>query len=454
MSLTLSASIPALVNSYTFVVFAGVDGVGGRTLVAADLEGAVVDDSCALIALLPPSPEQPTVARATRAATPSAARRRDQVRMGHRSSRPGSTTVRVPRAAYGHGVSGVTDLMLEGGHEQVVFAADGEARLRAIIAIHSTALGPSLGGVRFWHYPTEHEALLDVLRLSQAMTLKAAVAGLHQGGGKTVVLVDDPDQPHSEAMLLALGRAVDELGGRYLAAEGVGGSGDPSPVTAYGVFHAMRAVLRALDGEPLLAGRRVVVQGAGHVGSHLIELLAGARAEVVVADVNEARARTVAGEHGASVVASDRVLEESCDVLAPCALGGVLDRETEPRLQCRAVCGAANNQLAEPSVADLLASRGILYAPDFVANAGGIINLAEEFTGYSRERALARAAGIEETMTRVLERARESGTTPERAAEELARERIEREGAGRPWRPGDPTAWTDGKPLTTLRPGH
>ncbi len=467
-----------MVNSYTFVVFAGVDGVGGGALVAADLEGAVVDDSCALIALLPPSPEQPTVARATRAATPSAARRRDQVRMGHRSSRPGSTTVRVPRAAYGHGVSGVTDLMLEGGHEQVVFAADGEARLRAIIAIHSTALGPSLGGVRFWRYPTEHEALLDVLRLSQAMTLKAAVAGLHQGGGKTVVLVDDPDQPHSEAMLLALGRAVDELGGRYLAAEDVGatpgdmdviaretrwvtgvdervgGSGDPSPVTAYGVFHAMRAVLRALDGEPLLAGRRVVVQGAGHVGSHLIELLAGARAEVVVADVNEARARTVAGEHGASVVASDRVLEESCDVLAPCALGGVLDRETEPRLQCRAVCGAANNQLAEPSVADLLASRGILYAPDFVANAGGIINLAEEFTGYSRERALARAAGIEETMTRVLERARESGTTPERAAEELARERIEREGAGRPWRPGDPTAWTDGKPLTTLRPGH
>jgi glutamate dehydrogenase/leucine dehydrogenase len=376
------------------------------------------------------------------------------------------------------GVNSVTDLVLEGGHEQVVFAADRPSGLRAIIAVHSTALGPSLGGVRFWHYATERDALADVMRLSRAMTLKASVAGLHQGGGKAVVLLDEPDQPHSDAMLLALGRTIDDLGGRYLAAEDVGatpgdmnviaretrwvtgvdeaagGSGDPSPVTAYGVLHAMRAVVRELDGEPSLTSRRVVVQGAGHVGSHLVALLVEAGATVSLADINEQRARSVAEEHGATVVASDHVLEEPCDVLAPCALGGVLQRDMVPKLRCRAVCGGANNQLADESVAELLAARGILYAPDFVANAGGIINIADEFTGYSHERALARAAGIEEMMARVLARAREEGITPERAAEALAEERLEREGAGQRWRPGDPAAWTNGEPLRTLRPGH
>src|SRR5581483_7901985 len=212
----------------------------------------------------------------------------------------------------------VTGEMLARGHEQVVFVADRGSGLRAVIAVHSTALGPSLGGVRFWSYATEADAVRDVLRLSEAMTYKAAVAGLHQGGGKAVVLLDEPDAPHTEPMLRALGRAIDELGGRYLAAEDVGatpadmealarvtpwatgvgvaagGSGDPSPVTAYGVVQAMRAVALHLDGAPDLGGRRVAVQGVGHVGAHLARMLVDAGARVVVADVRHERAAAVA----------------------------------------------------------------------------------------------------------------------------------------------------------------
>jgi leucine dehydrogenase len=364
-------------------------------------------------------------------------------------------------------------------HEQVVFVADRVSGLRAVIAIHSTALGPSLGGIRFWHYPSEDDAVRDVLALSEAMTLKAAVAGLHQGGGKAVVLVDDPDRPRSEALLRAMGRAIDELGGRYIAAEdvgatprdmdvisretpwvtgvdeAVGGSGDPSPVTAFGVAHAMRAVCRERFGDPSLAGRRVVVQGAGHVGAHLVQLLCEAGAWVGVADVNAERAADVAGACGAQLLDAATVLDQPCDVLAPCALGGVISPEVVGRLRCAAVVGAANNQLTDPAVADALAARGIVYAPDFVVNAGGIINIAEEFVGYSRERALAKAASIEDTVTRILTTARERGVTPEAAAAELARARIARDafGDGR-WRPGSPAAWTNGRPLTTLRPAR
>jgi leucine dehydrogenase len=233
-----------------------------------------------------------------------------------------------------------------------------------------------------------------------------------------------------------------------------GGSGDPSPVTALGVVAAMRAVFRVLDGDGSVAGKRVAVQGAGHVGSHVVGDLVEAGAEVLGADLDEDRARKVAEAHGATLVDRATVLEEQCDLLAPCALGGVLNEETIPRLQCRAVCGAANNQLSDDAADDLLAARGIVYAPDFVANAGGIINIAEEFTGYSRERALERVSGIEQTTFDVLERARAEGTAPGRVAQAMARERIAREGAGQRWRPGDPTAWTNGEPLRTLRPLH
>ncbi len=368
----------------------------------------------------------------------------------------------------------VLDRMTVGGHEQVVFVTDPAVGLRAVIAVHSTALGPSLGGIRFWRYPREEDALVDALRLSEAMTLKAAAAGLHQGGGKAVVLWDSPRERRDE-FLQVLGQAIDELGGRYIAAEdvgatpadmngiaretpwvtgvdGPGGSGDPSPFTAVGVLAAMRAALREIGDEPTLAGRRVVIQGAGHVGAHLVRLLVDAGASVGVADVRTDRVDALRRAHDVDSVPVETVLQEPCDILAPCALGGALSGETVPRLRCRAVVGAANNQLADPGLDDALAARDILYAPDFVANAGGIINLAEEFVGYDRDRALARTAKIEDTMTRVFASARESGMTPGKAAETMARRRIADEGAGRRWRPGDPAAWTGGKPLRTVRP--
>jgi leucine dehydrogenase len=371
----------------------------------------------------------------------------------------------------------LTDEMAAHGHEQVVFVADAATGLRAVIAIHSTALGPSLGGIRFWHYASEADAVTDALRLSEAMTLKAAAAGLDQGGGKAVVLVDDPDVPRSVELLTALGRAIDELGGRYIAAEDVGattrdmdlldevtpwvtgvspargGSGDPSPLTAVGVVAAMRATLRELDGAADFAGRTVAIQGTGHVGSALATLLVAAGATVLVADVHEARAKEVAAETGATVVSAVEILAQQCDVLAPCALGPVLHPGNVAALRCRAVCGAANNQLAADEVDDLLAARGILYAPDFVANAGGIINIAEEFTGYSRSAALARVEEIGAATTRVFELARARGLPPARAAVAFARERVEREGGGRRWAPGSPAAWTEGAPLRSLRPG-
>jgi leucine dehydrogenase len=371
----------------------------------------------------------------------------------------------------------ITELMTSKGHEQVAFVTDPPSGLRAIIAVHSTALGPSLGGIRFWRYPSEHDAVVDVLRLSEAMSLKASAAGLHQGGGKAVVLWDVPDAPRSEALLRAMGRAIDELGGRYIAAEdvgatprdmqviaaetpwvtgieGPGGSGDPSPMTAYGVIQAMGTVLDELDGDLSLSGRRVVVDGVGHVGSHLARLLAEAGARVAVADVNPERVDALVYDIGAEALPVERALEEPCDVLAPCALGAVFNEKTIPKLRCRAVCGAANNQLADASCDDALAERGILYAPDFVVNAGGIINLAEEFVGYDRERARKRTAQIAETVRRVFALARQERVPPGRAAEDMARRRITEEGGGRRWRPGDPAAWTNGAPLRTLRAPH
>lgn len=373
-------------------------------------------------------------------------------------------------------VTSVTGQMLSRGHEQVVYVADAPSGLRAIIAVHSTALGPSLGGVRFWHYANEDDALVDVLRLSEAMSLKASISGLDQGGGKAVVLVDAPDAPHTDPMLRALGRAINELGGRYLAAEDVGatqrdmdviaqetpwvtgvdpangGSGDPSPLTALGVLAGMRAVAQELDGAASVAGWRVAVQGAGHVGAQLVADLIDAGAQVVLADIDQDRAAHVAADHGAEVVGPDEILEVECDVLAPCALGAVLNTDTIPRLRCRAVCGAANNQLADEGSDDALLDAGILYAPDFVVNAGGIINIAEEFVGYSRARAEERVARIEQTTASVLDRAQTERRAPGRVATDMARERIERDGDGRRWHPGDAAAWTNGEPLRSLRP--
>jgi leucine dehydrogenase len=223
-------------------------------------------------------------------------------------------------------------------------------------------------------------------------------------------------------------------------------------MTAYGVVEAMRAVMEELDGDRALAGKRVVVDGVGHVGSHLARLLAEAGAAVAVADVNPERVDALVHEIGARPLPVESALAEPCDVLAPCALGAVLNDTTIPQLRCRAVCGAANNQLADAAADDALAALGILYAPDFVVNAGGIINLAEEFVGYDPERARARTAQIADTVRRVFALAREEGVPPGQAAEQLARRRIAGEGAGRRFRPGDPAAWTNGAPLQSLRP--
>jgi glutamate dehydrogenase/leucine dehydrogenase len=345
-------------------------------------------------------------------------------------------------------------------HEQVTWFTDPEVGLRALVAIHSTALGPALGGIRFWHYPREQDALTDVLRLSEAMTMKASVAGLQQGGGKTVVLWDDPHQARAPEFLQSLGRCIDALGGRYLAAEDVGatqadmdgiaretawvtgvdpargGSGDPSPVTAYGVVHGMRAACGSS-----LAGRRVVIQGAGHVGAHLARLLVDDGAHVQVADVDRAACDAV----GVEIIDPNDALTAECDVLAPCALGGVLTRESVGALRCSVVCGAANNQLFDDDAAVALAERGIVYAPDYVVNAGGIINIAHEWhpDGYSLDRALAQTAGIEATTARVLDTARAESITTAAAADAIARRRVATEGAARPYRPGEPSVMRD-----------
>jgi len=336
--------------------------------------------------------------------------------------------------------------------EQVAFCHHGPSGLRAVVAIHSTALGPALGGTRFWPYRSEEEALVDVCRLARGMTYKHAAAGLDQGGGKAVIW-GDPATDRSEALIRAYGRFVHGLGGRYLTAEDVGttqadmdlirretphvtgvspslgGSGDPSPATAWGVRAAMRAAAEVRWGDADLAGRHVVVSGVGKVGRALVGHLLDDGAAVTVADVRpEAVAAALADHPGAgdrlrTVDAAD-ALTVPCDVLSPCALGAVLDERTIPGLRCEVVTGAANNQLATPEDDHRLAERDVLYVPDYVANAGGVINIAEEAAGYDRDRAYARVAGIHDTVLAVLARARADGIPPGEAADRHAEARI------------------------------
>ena len=336
----------------------------------------------------------------------------------------------------------------EGGHEQVLFARDGESGLKAIIAVHSTVLGPALGGTRFYPYGSEEEALADALRLSRAMTRKNAAAGLDFGGGKGVI-IGDPRAIKSERLLRAYGRAVDSIGGSYVTAEDVGttiadmetiaretvyvtgtardagGSGDPSPTTARGLIAALRGAARSLWDSPDLAGRHVAIQGVGKVGGAYARLLAGAGARLTIADVNEEAVRALADELGAAVADPAAVHAAECDVFAPCALGGAINPATLPELRCAAIVGSANNQLADDGLAGELAARGILYVPDFIVNAGGVVNLAEEVGHeYRRERANRRIDGIEATVAGLLARARASGVTPLDEAIALADGRI------------------------------
>ena len=333
-------------------------------------------------------------------------------------------------------------------HEQVVFCHDRGAGLRAIVAIHSTRLGPSLGGTRFYPYPDEDAALEDVLRLSKGMTYKSAAAGLDLGGGKAVIL-GDPATDKTEALLRAYARFIDGLGGRYVTAEDVGttqadrdlirretrhvtgvsrslgGSGDPSEATAYGVLHAMRAVARQLWGSTELKGKHITITGVGKVGYALCRHLVEERVRLTVADVNPASVERARHDFNAEAVDADRSHAVACDLWSPCALGGALNSSTIPELQCEAVVGSANNQLADASGPKAMQDAGVLYAPDYIVNAGGVINIAEELRGYHRERAYGQVRRIYDTTTAVLETAAAEGITTAEAADRLAERRIE-----------------------------
>ncbi|ELY62070.1 Glu/Leu/Phe/Val dehydrogenase [Natronolimnohabitans innermongolicus JCM 12255] len=335
--------------------------------------------------------------------------------------------------------------MIDGGHEQVSYFSDTETGLRAIVAVHDTTLGPGLGGTRILDYDTEERALEDVLRLSKAMTYKAAAADLDLGGGKAVI-VGDPDEITDEALFEAYGRAVDCLAGRYITSVDVNsgvddmdvvarttdhvvgtsdGLGDPSPITAHGVFHGIRACLEAVYGTETVADREIVVQGLGKVGRTLAADLAARGADVAVSDVDEAAVAAFADEHDAETVPPEAVYDRDCDVFAPCAVGGVVNDETVDRLECDIVAGAANNVLAERRHATALRERGILYAPGYVINAGGLITVAAEHFGGAREDAYEDAAAIGDRLLGLIERADERGTTVLEAADAYAEERLE-----------------------------
>ncbi len=334
-------------------------------------------------------------------------------------------------------------------HEQVVFCRDAASGLRAIIGIHNTVLGPALGGCRMYPYRNEHEALIDVLRLSRGMTYKASIAGLNLGGGKAVI-IGDPKKDKSEALWRAFGRFVQGLAGRYITAEdsgtsirdmdfirmetdhvsgvspALGGSGDPSPVTALGAFAGMRAALKKQFGKDTVAGLKVAVQGCGHVGYHLVGHLVKAGARVTVCDVDEHALKRTVQDHGAVIVSPETIYDADVDVFAPCAMGGILNDNTIPRLRCAVIAGAANNQLADERIhGAMLVARDILYAPDYVVNAGGLMSVAGELERGSQERALLRAEGIYDLLTSVFARADAEHIPAYDAALRMAQERID-----------------------------
>jgi leucine dehydrogenase len=334
------------------------------------------------------------------------------------------------------------------GHERIVFAHDHATGLRAIIAVHSTKLGPAAGGCRMWPYASEEEALADVLRLSRGMTYKNAVAGLDLGGGKAVIIADPRTQKTTELMR-SFGRAVNDLGGSYITAEDVGidvadmeivremtrhvaglsrgayASGDPSPVTARGVFEGLKLAVAMRLKRETLDGVRVAVQGLGHVGRNLCALLHEAGAVLVVSDIDTVRMGEVVEAHGASAVASNEIMQVEADVLAPCALGGILNETTLPALRVAVVAGAANNQLAGPCIAQALHERGILYVPDYALNAGGIINVAREIAGINDPNWVeARLKGMLANIGAILREAYERDVSPSVVADEFARRRL------------------------------
>ncbi|MDE5412225.1 MAG: branched-chain amino acid dehydrogenase [Bacillaceae bacterium] len=334
-------------------------------------------------------------------------------------------------------------------YEQVVVCQDKESGLKAIIAIHDTTLGPALGGTRMWMYESEEAAFEDALRLARGMTYKNAAAGLNLGGGKTVI-IGDPRKDKNEEMFRAFGRFIQGLNGRYITAEDVGttvadmdliheetdyvtgispafgSSGNPSPVTAYGVYVGMKAAAKAGFGSDSLEGKTVAVQGVGNVAYNLCRHLHEEGANLVVTDINKEAVQRVVDEFGAKAVDINDIYEVDCDIFAPCALGAIINDQTIPKLKAKVIAGAANNQLKETRHGDLIHEMGIVYAPDYVINAGGVINVADELYGYNRERAMKKVEGIYENIEKVIEISKRDEIPTYLAADRMAEERIRR----------------------------
>lgn len=334
-------------------------------------------------------------------------------------------------------------------HEQIVFCHDKDTGLKAIIGIHNTVLGPALGGTRMWKYANEWEALNDVLRLSRGMTFKSAISGLNLGGGKAVIIGDSKIDKTPE-MITSFGKYVNSLSGRYITAEDVGtttedmdrikdvtnyvtgisesrgGSGNPSPVTAYGVYMGMKAAAMHQFGSDKLAGKKILVQGTGHVGETLIDYLTKEGALVQISDINEARMQEVSAKYGATIYSGDDVYTADVDIYAPCALGATINDDTINKIRAKVIAGAANNQLANDIVhGKILQEKGILYAPDFLINAGGIINVYAEIVGYDKAEAMRRTENIYNTTLEIFSVAESKGITTQQAAMAIAQQRID-----------------------------
>ena len=334
------------------------------------------------------------------------------------------------------------------GHQKVVFCSDPTTGLKAIIAVHDTTLGPSLGGTRMWAYKTEAEALQDVLRLSRGMTYKASITGLNLGGGKAVIIGDSRNDK-SEALMRRYGRFIKNMNGAFITAEDVGttpkdmeyirmetqyvtgvpeslgGSGDPSPVTAKGVFMGIKASAKEVFGTDSLAGKTIVVQGIGNVGENLVRLLREENAKVYISDINEERLGSVAKKYGAEAVANNSIYDLDVDIYAPCALGATINSETIGKLKCAIIAGAANNQLADENIhGRALLDRGIIYAPDYLINAGGLINCYSEIAGFSKQRTMQLAENIYEATRNVLKKSKAENIPTHEAANKIAEQRI------------------------------
>lgn len=333
-------------------------------------------------------------------------------------------------------------------YEQVVFCQDEAAGLKAIIAIHDTTLGPALGGCRMWSYASDEDAIMDALRLARGMTYKNAAAGLNLGGGKTVI-IGNAKTDKSEALFRALGRYIQSLNGRYITAEDVGtsvqdmdtihmetnyvtgvsqaygSSGNPSPMTALGVFRGLQATAKVAFGSDELSGKTVAIQGLGSVGYSLAQHLHEVGAKLIVTDINQDALKRAQDEMGAEVVAPSEIFSVKCDIFSPCALGAIINDDTVDRLRCQVVAGSANNQLAEDRHGDQLHEKGILYAPDYVINSGGVINVADELEGYNHERAKKKVENIYSVMLALYDVARRDSIPSYQAADRMAESRIE-----------------------------